>query len=62
MTQESHGAVVYVRTTGGAVHSIAPGADIPEGWEQISEEDARTVDPRLFGEPDPAVTFCELRG
>ena len=62
MTQEARHGVVYVRTTGGAVHSIAPGADIPEGWEQVSEEDARAADPRLFGEPDPAVMFCELRG
>lgn len=62
MTDEFNAAVVYVRTTAGAVHSIAPDADIPEGWEQITEEDARAADPRLFGEPDPAVTFCELRG
>lgn len=62
MTEESPDAVVYVRTISGAVHSIAPGADIPEGWEQISEEVARAADPRLFGEPDPAVTFCEMRG
>lgn len=62
MTDEPNASPVYVRTTAGAVHSIAPGADIPEGWEQTTEEDARATDPRLFGEPDPAVTFCELRG
>lgn len=30
-------------------------------WKELTEEEARALNPQLFGETDPAVAFCELR-
>lgn len=56
--EEAAGDVRYVRNKAGAVHSL-PLADLAAalaaGGTELTVEEARAADPRLFGEADPAV-------
>lgn len=49
----------YIRNADGGVHSVNDDFDLPEGWEEIEESEAREANPALFGEQgalaEPAV-------
>ncbi len=55
---EAAADVRYVRNKGGAIHSV-PAADLPAalaaGGTELTVDEAKAADPRLFGAPDPAI-------
>ncbi len=56
--EEAAADVHYVRNKGGAIHSV-PAADLPAalaaGGTELTVDEAKAADPRLFGEADPAI-------
>lgn len=54
----------YVKNPAGAVHSVPDDFEAPAewgiDWSVVAEADAHEADPRLAGEPDPAVVAAEL--
>lgn len=43
----------YIRNESGTVHSVADDADILDGWDTVTEAEARAENPALFGDTTP---------
>lgn len=44
----------FVRNDTGTIHSVGDDFDVPEGWEEVTEDVARTENPDLLGETPEA--------
>lgn len=46
----------FVRNDTGTIHSVGDDFDVPDGWEEVTEDVARTENPDLLGEAPEAAS------